>query len=279
MPAGCAYIASSMIAFTKAHGAGNDFVIIDERRRPLDLDAAAVRAMADRRTGIGCDQFITLHPPPPGTDADLFMRIRNPDGSEAGACGNATRCVAELLFEENGRPYQVIRTVAGDLPAERLADGRQRVDMGLARLDWQDIPLSRAADTLHLPLPGDPAACSMGNPHATLFVPDLAAVDIARLGPLLEHDPIFPDRANIGFAQVLARDRIRLRVWERGAGLTLACGSGACAALVNAHRRGLVERCASVVADGGVLGVEWTAAGRVLMAGPTATSFCGTIAL
>jgi len=268
-----------MTPFIKAHGAGNDFVIIDERTRPLDLPEAAVRALSDRRTGIGCDQFITLHPPPPGTDADLLMRIRNPDGSEAGACGNATRCVAELLFEENGRPYQVIRTIAGDLPAERLADGRQQVDMGPARLDWGGVPLARAMDTLHLPLPGDPAACGMGNPHATLFVPDLAAVPIEVIGPALEHDPIFPDRANIGFAQVLAPDRIRLRVWERGAGLTLACGSGACAALVNAHRRGLVERRATVLADGGTLEIEWTPSGRVLMAGPAVTSFRGAVAL
>ena len=268
-----------MTPFIKAHGAGNDFVIIDERTRPLALSAAAVRALSDRRTGIGCDQFITLHPPPPGTDADLLMRIRNPDGSEAGACGNATRCVAELLFEENGRPYQVIRTAAGDLPAERLPDGRQRVDMGPARLDWADVPLARAMDTLHLPLPGDPAACSMGNPHATLFVPDLAAAPVVTLGPELEHDPLFPERANIGFVQVLATDRIRLRVWERGAGLTLACGSGACAALVNAHRRGLVERRATVLADGGTLDIEWTAAGRVLMAGPAVTSFRGAVAL
>ncbi len=268
-----------MTRFIKAHGAGNDFVIIDERFRPLYLSEATVRALSDRRTGIGCDQFITLHPPPPSTDADLMMRIRNPDGSEAGACGNATRCVAELLFEENGRPYQVIRTAAGDLPAERLADGRQRVDMGPARLGWADVPLARVMDTLHLPLPGDPAACSMGNPHATLFVADLAAVAIATLGPALEHDELFPDRANIGFVQVLAPDRLRMRVWERGAGLTRACGSGACAALVNAHRRGLAERRATVLADGGALEIEWTHAGRVLMAGPAVTSFRGTINL
>ena len=268
-----------MIPFTKAHGAGNDFVIIDERTRPLNLSEATVRALSDRHTGIGCDQFITLHPPPPGTDADLLMRIRNPDGSEAGACGNATRCVAELLFEENGRPYQVIRTIAGDLAAERLADGRQRVDMGPPGLNWSDVPLARAMDTLHLPLQGDPAACSMGNPHATLFVPDLASVPIATIGPALERDPLFPDRANIGFAQILAPDRIRLRVWERGAGLTLACGSGACAALVNAHRRGIAERRATVLVDGGALEIEWTAAGRVLMAGPVANSFHGIVAL
>lgn len=263
------------IPFLKMHGAGNDFVVIDERARPLDLRPDQVRRLADRRIGIGCDQFITLHPPPPNTDADLVMRIRNPDGSEAGACGNATRCIAELLFEQTGRPYQVIRTIAGDLPAERLSDGRFRVDMGPARLEWHEIPLARAMDTLHLPLPGDPAACSMGNPHATLFVPDPSIA--SRDGPTLEHDPIFPERANIGFARIDAPDRMRLRVWERGAGLTLACGSGACAAVANAHRRGLTGRRVTVEMDGGVLDIEVRADGHVLMAGPAATAFRGEV--
>ena len=263
--------------FTKMHGAGNDFVIIDERLHPLDLSPGQVRHLADRRTGIGCDQFITLHPPPPHTDADLLMRIRNPDGSEAGACGNATRCVAELLFEQNGRPYQVIRTLAGDLPAERLADGRIRVDMGPPRLGWLDIPLARECDTLHLPLPNDPAACSIGNPHATFFVDDPGIV--ATDGPRLEWDPLFPEGANIGFAHIQAPDRMRLRVWERAAGLTRACGSAACAAAVNAHRRGLTHRSVAVEMDGGVLDITFTEAGRVLMTGPVATSFTGAVAL
>ena len=265
------------IPFLKMHGAGNDFIVIDERRRPLDLSADQVRRLADRRTGIGCDQFITLHPRPAGTDADLVMRIRNPDGSEAGACGNATRCVAELLFEQTGHPFQVIRTIAGDLAAERLADGRFRVDMGPARLDWQDIPLARAVDTLLLPLPGGPAACSMGNPHATLFVDDPGVAE--RDGPALECDPLFAERANIGFARILAPDRMRLRVWERGAGLTLACGSGACAAVVNAHRRGLTGRSVAVEMDGGTLDITWREDGHVLMAGPAATSFRGEVEL
>jgi diaminopimelate epimerase len=265
------------VPFLKMHGAGNDFVVIDERARPLDLSAEQVRRLADRRLGIGCDQFITLHPPPPGTDADLVMRIRNPDGGEAGACGNATRCVAELLFEQTGHPFQVIRTIAGDLPAERLRDGRFRVDMGPARLRWDEVPLAREIDTLHLPLPGDPAACGMGNPHATLFVPDVAVA--GRDGPALEHDPLFPERANIGFATMIDRGRMRLRVWERGAGLTLACGSGACAAAVNAHRRGLAERQVAVEMDGGVLEIAWREDGHVLMAGPAATAFRGQITL
>jgi diaminopimelate epimerase len=211
------------------------------------------------------------------------MRIRNPDGAEAGACGNATRCVVERLAAETGRRHQVIRTVAGNLPADLLDDGRVTVDMGPARLDWTDVPLARRMDTLHLDLAlgtvADPAACSMGNPHVTFFVDDLEALPIDKLGPALEHHALFPERANIGFAQVLAPDRLRLRVWERGAGLTLACGSGACAALVNAHRRGLVGRRATVVVDGGALEIEWRADGHVLMTGPVATAFTGSVDL
>ena len=269
------------VSFVKMHGCGNDFVILDERASPLGLTPARAAAVANRRTGIGCDQLITLEPPPPG--ADVFMRIRNPDGSEAGACGNATRCVTDLLARETGRTSQAIRTVSGDLPSVMLPDGRVQVDMGPVRLDWRDIPLARPADTLHLGLScgavSDPAAASVGNPHATFFVRDVAAVPVSEVGPVLEHDPLFPERANIGFAQIMAEDRIRLRVWERGAGLTLACGSGACAALVNAHRRGLTGRRAVVQVDGGALEIAWREDGHVLMTGPVATSFTGTIEL
>lgn len=263
------------IPFVKMHGAGNDFVVIDQRAMDFEFSPDQVRLLADRRVGIGCDQFITLHKPPPQTDADLLMRIRNPDGSEAGACGNATRCVAELLFEQNGRPYQVIRTVSGDLPAERLADGRIRVDMGAPRLGWEEIPLSMATDTLHLPLQGDPAACSMGNPHATFFVgnPDL----IEQHGRRWERHELFPEGVNVGYAKIGDRTHMRLRMWERGAGLTRACGSGACAAVVNAHRRGLSDRRVEVQMDGGVLEIELTDSGRVLMTGPVATSFRGEV--
>jgi diaminopimelate epimerase len=265
--------------FVKMHGCGNDFVVFDERERPLGFTKARAAALADRRTGIGCDQFITIERPPPGSLATAFMRIRNPDGAEAGACGNATRCVAALLAADNGRKAQVIRTEAGDLPALVLAADRVTVDMGAPRLDWRDIPLARPMDTLHLDLPGDPAAASMGNPHATFFVDDIAALDIAARGPALEHDPIFPERANIGFAQVLAPDRIRLRVWERTAGLTLACGSGACATLVNAHRRGLTGRRATLLLDGGELDMDWRDDGHVLMTGPVVTAYTGMVEL
>ncbi|WP_158746730.1 diaminopimelate epimerase [Acidisphaera sp. L21] len=262
------------VPFHKMHGAGNDFVVVDERAGPLGLTSARVAALADRHTGIGCDQFIVLGP---AEDADVTMRIYNPDGGEAGACGNATRCVADLLFREAGHPRQSIRTIAGILAAEMLPDGRVRVDMGKPRLGWQDIPLAHAADTLHVPLDGDPAAASMGNPHVTFF--DQPLESASDLGPRIEHDPIFPDRANVGFVQVLAPGRLRLRVWERGAGLTLACGSGACAALVNASRRGLVGRHAEIVVDGGVLDIAWRDDDHVEMTGPVATTFQGQFEL
>jgi diaminopimelate epimerase len=272
-----------MVQFLKMHGCGNDFVVLDERRGALGITPTRAAAIADRRTGVGCDQFIVIEPPPANSDADAFMRIRNPDGSEAGACGNATRCVAHLLAHETGRLTQIIRTTSGDLRAEVLSDGSVRVDMGPAKLDWSEIPLARAMDTLHLDLAlgplSDPAAASMGNPHATFFVDDLASLQVTELGPRLEHDPLFPERANIGFAQVLAPDRIRLRVWERGAGLTRACGSGACAALVNAHRRGLTGRRATLEMGGGDLTIEWCDDGHVLMTGPVATAFTGEIDL
>jgi diaminopimelate epimerase len=271
-----------MTPFRKMHGLGNDFVVFDARATPLALDAEAVRRVADRRRGIGCDQLIIIEPPrEPGTAA--WMTIRNPDGSEAEACGNATRCVTCLLMDEAGVERLALGTLGGVVWAERRPGGLVAVDMGTPRLLWDEVPLARAMDTLHLPLArdgvSDPAACSMGNPHVTFFVGDVSALDIARLGPSLEHDPLFPARANIGFAEVLAPDRILLRVWERGAGITLACGSGACAALVNAHRRGLTSRAATIMLDGGELAIAWGEDNRVTMTGPVAEVFTGTIDL
>lgn len=215
LPSGAwpAHIGAVMVPFRKMHGLGNDFVVLDERAAPLGLTPARTRLIADRRRGVGCDQLISLES---ATGADVFMRIRNPDGSEAGACGNATRCVASLVAAETGRSRVTVRTIAGDLPAEIHADGRVTVDMGPARLGWRDIPLAAEMDTLRLPISDGPleapAACSMGNPHATFFVPDLDAVPLADLGPRLEHHPIFPERANIGVVQVLDPDRLRLVV-------------------------------------------------------------------
>jgi diaminopimelate epimerase len=266
------------IPFLKMHGLGNDFVVLDGRRTTIPVDAAAARALADRRTGIGCDQVILLEPPRhPG--AQVLMRIHNPDGGEAEACGNATRCVADFLRRETGNPRARIETIAGLLEAEALPDGRIAVDMGPARTNWREIPLGRAMDTERVELSLGPLAApvctNIGNPHATFFVDDAEAIDLAALGPVLEHHPLFPQRANIGVAAVSDHKNIRLRVWERGAGITRACGSGACAALVAAHRRGLAGRQAAVVLDGGVLDIAWREDGHVVMTGPVALSFEG----
>ncbi|WP_234730762.1 diaminopimelate epimerase [Acidocella facilis] len=268
-----------MLPFIKMHGAGNDFVVLDGRVTKPALAPEAIRKIADRRRGVGCDQLIIIEPD--GAGADAFMRILNSDGSESGACGNATRCVAALLAEESGARHVSIRTAGGLLQAEILGPGLVEVDMGPPHLEWGDVPLASPADTLHLPLAlgpvSDPAACSMGNPHATFFIEDFAHLPIETIGPMLEKNRIFPERANIGFARIESPSRIRLRVWERGAGLTLACGSGACATLVNAHRRGLTGRQAVVEMDGGELLITWTQAGHVLMRGPAVTAFAGEI--
>lgn len=267
------------LAFVKMHGAGNDFVVLDARDHALALTPDAAARIADRRRGIGCDQIILIEP---DEAADAFMRILNADGSESGACGNATRCVAALIAGETGARRLAIRTEAGILEAEIKGPGLVEVDMGEPRFDWSDIPLREPTDTLSLRLAlgsvESPAACSMGNPHATFFVDDLKHLAIETIGPKLEHARIFPERANIGFARVDAPDRIRLRVWERGAGLTLACGSGACAALVNAHRRGLAGRRAAIEMDGGILAITWRDDNHVLMEGPVVTVYEGRLA-
>lgn len=266
------------IPFLKMHGLGNDFIVIDGRRAAITVDAEAARGLADRRTGIGCDQVILLEPPR-HPDAQVLMRIRNPDGGEAEACGNATRCVADLLRRETGDARVRIETVAGLLEAETMPDGSVAVDMGPARTGWREIPLNRAMDTDRVELTlgplASPVCTNIGNPHATFFVNDAEAIDLAALGPVLEHDPLFSERANIGVAAVHDRRNMRLRVWERGAGITRACGSGACAALVAAHRRGLAGRRAAVELDGGILDIAWREDGHVIMTGPVALSFEG----
>lgn len=267
------------ISFLKMHGLGNDFVVLDRRRAPLGIDAAAARALADRHTGIGCDQVIVIEPPGDPA-ADAAMRIINADGTAAEACGNASRCVASLLAGESGSSNVRVETAAGVIAAEMLANDRVAVDMGPARTAWRDIPLAREMDTLAVELAAGPLSrpvcTSMGNPHATFFVANAEAIDLASLGPQLEHDALFPERANIGVACVAAPDRLRLRVWERGAGLTRACGTGACAALVAASRRGLTGRRATVMLDGGELDIAWRDDGHVIMTGPVVLSFTGS---
>lgn len=265
--------------FIKMHGLGNDFVIVDARSTPLAVVEDGTRRLSDRHTGIGFDMLITLEPDP---EADVRVGIFNADGSEVAACGNAMRCVARLLLDEDERGLK-IRTDAGLLEAWRSPDNSAHyaVDMGPARTDWQDIPLAQDCDTNHVPLErgplAEPVAVNMGNPHAVFFVDDVDGIPIETLGPDLEHDPIFPEKANIGIAQVIGPDRLRLRVWERGVGLTMACGSGACAAAIAAHRRGLTGRNVEIVVDGGTLNIEWREDGHVVLSGPAEESFRGVI--
>ena len=268
------------LAFRKMHGAGNDFVIIDQRRREMALTPALVRAIGDRHRGVGFDQLAEILA---GGNTTAAVRFWNADGSRAQACGNATRCIADLLIAETGLAEVTLASENGVLTGRRngsadgLAGGLIEVDMGLPRWGWRDVPLAREADTLRLPIDGEPAACSMGNPHCTVFVDDAEAVALETRGPELEHHPLFPERTNVQFVQVLARDRARVRVWERGVGVTLASGSSSCALLVNAVRRGLMDRRATMVLDGGELQIEWRDDDHLLMAGPVAHVFEGTL--
>ena len=266
--------------FIKMHGLGNDFVILDGRENGLTVSRDVVRAIANRRQGVGCDQFIVMEPAQSAI-ADVFMRIYNTDGSESGACGNATRCVASLAMREQATSHVIVETISGLLDCENVGGGLYSVDMGPARLDWRDLPLSQARDTEHLPIEAgplkNPVGVNVGNPHAVFMVDNAEAIDLTVFGPMVEHDKLFPERTNVEAVQVLTPERIRMRVWERGAGITQACGSGACAALVATARRGLTGRKADVVLDGGVLHIEWMPDNNVLMTGPVATSFVGQI--
>lgn len=258
--------------FARMNGIGNEIIVLDLRGAAFDVTPEEARAI---HTGAGLryDQMMVIHDArSPGFDA--FARILNNDGSQAGSCGNGTRCVAYILMRGAARETLRLETIAGPLEITRLGEMVFRVDMGAPRLDWSEIPLRHpVADTNFLELSAGPlrrpSAVSMGNPHAVFFVDDAAAADLARLGPELEHDPMFPERANISAAEMRARDHIILRVWERGAGLTKACGSAACAALVAAVRRGLADRRARVSLPGGDLEIEWRQSdGHVLMTGP-----------
>lgn len=269
----------------KMNGLGNSFAIFDARRRgSLTLSSEQIQALADPDRGIGCDQVIAIEPSIRG---DAFMRIWNADGSEVAACGNATRCVAWLLMEEMLRGELKIETKAGLLAAERRARMEVCVDLGSPLLRWEEVPLAHRHDTRRIdmrfgdindPLLADPGAVNMGNPHVVFFVDDLEAMPIARLGPLVENHPLFPQRVNVGFAQILSPDHIRLNVWERGAGLTKACGTGACAALVAAARRDLCGRTALVSLPGGDLVIEWRGSDdHVLMTGPVELEYAAAL--
>jgi len=261
------------LPFVKMHGLGNDFVILRSRGEQGCAEPGLVRRLGDRHRGIGFDQLAEITPT---TTADLRLDFWNADGTQSGACGNATRCVAAREMARRGVDTLTIETASGVLTARRDAGGTVSVNMGPPRLDWQGVPLAHAADTDALPLPGRPAAVGMGNPHCITFVESVEDVDLSRDGPHLERNQLFPDGTNVEFAQVRPDGSLRVRVWERSAGVTLACGSGACAAAVAAHRRGLTGRSVQVEMDGGWLGVDWRDDG-VWLSGPTAEAFEGTV--
>ncbi|CUA93873.1 diaminopimelate epimerase [Pannonibacter indicus] len=274
--------------FLKMNGLGNDFVVWDAREAPLRLSPEVIAALGDRMSGIGFDQMITVERSPSGADA--FMRIHNRDGSEVSACGNATRCIGRLLMEEKGVDAVSIETRAGLLLARKAEDGPRSVtvDMGEPRFGWTEIPLAEEfADTravelqigpIDEPILHTPAVVSMGNPHAVFWVSDVEAYDLGRIGPLLEHHPLFPEGANISLAQVISRKEIRVRVWERGAGLTRACGTGACAAAVAAARDNRADRTSTVHLPGGPLTISWRESdNHVLMTGMTEVEYEGEV--
>ncbi|PZQ45685.1 MAG: diaminopimelate epimerase [Micavibrio aeruginosavorus] len=265
------------ISFLKMHGLGNDFVILDLRRGGDILTPERVRQIADRQRGVGCDQLIHLLPPK-SAGANVFLDMYNADGSSLGACGNASRCVADLVMRESGARDCILETVAGLLYCTRAKEGQITVDMGVPRLEWSEIPILNQCDTLHLPLDGDPVGVSMGNPHCVFFCEDPEVISVDKLGPKIEHNPLFPERTNVEYVGILGPDHLRMRVWERGAGITQACGTGACASAVAAIRRGLAGRSVRVTLDGGDLLIEWRESdGHVLMTGPVAYVFEGTI--
>jgi len=265
------------LPFMKMHGAGNDFVVIDRRQGGPAfkhvMTAALAQAIGDRNRGVGFDQLAEITD---ATDADFGLVFWNSDGSQAGACGNATRCVSDFVMQGLGTERVTLVTARGTLVAERAADGRVWVNMGEPQLDWQSIPLSREVDHLQLPLSGDPVGVGMGNPHCVHFVEDIGAVDLAAIGPQIENDELFPQRTNVEFASLISPCRIRLRVWERGTGITLACGSGACATAVAAHLRGMIGPRVALEVDGGTLEVDWRDDG-VWLTGPVARVFDGVL--
>lgn len=263
------------IPFMKMHGLGNDFVVIDRRQGRAEITPELARVAGDRRRGIGFDQLAVIDP---DQEAAARLTFFNPDGSVSAACGNATRCIARHLMDEAGQGALTLRTDRGMLDCEDAGDGMTRVNMGAPLMEWRQIPLARDVDTLHLPLDGDPVATSMGNPHCSFFVKDAEVIDLESRGPEVEHHALFPERTNVQFASLLGKDHFRMRVWERGTGITLASGSSSCAVVVAAVRRGLSGRNATLDLDGGRIWVDWREDG-LWMTGPTAHVFDGQMRL
>jgi diaminopimelate epimerase len=260
------------LPFMKMHGLGNDFVVIDSRARDWELSPSLVRAVADRQRGVGFDQLAVMRE---GAD-HVALTFYNADGSTSAACGNATRCIARHLMDETGKTELTLATERGRLTARDAGGGLTSVNMGHPQLGWQEIPLARDLDSLHLPIDGAPVATGMGNPHCTFFVDDIAEIDVPALGAAHEHHPLFPQRTNVQVAQVLAPDHLRVRVWERGVGMTLASGSSSCAVAVAAARRGLTGRAVRIDLDGGGLSIDWREDG-VWMTGETRHVFDGVL--
>ena len=264
---------ASGLPFMKMHGAGNDFVVIDRRHGGPQVTAAVARGLGDRHKGVGFDQLAVIE-----TDSDAAAKLTfyNPDGSVAAACGNATRCIARHIMDETGNASLTLRTERGLLACEDAGNGLTRVNMGAPLTEWQDIPLAKDVDTLHLPIDGDPVGTGMGNPHCTFFVDDADAIDLAARGAASEHHPLYPERTNVQFAHLIGENHLRMRVWERGTGITLASGSSSCAVAVAAARRGLTGKQVTLDLDGGRLEIDWRNDG-VWMTGPTAHVFDGVL--
>ncbi|MCG3268383.1 diaminopimelate epimerase [Yoonia sp. I 8.24] len=261
----------SYLPFVKMHGLGNDFVVVDERGITPRVDATLAIAIADRHRGVGFDQLAVLSDTP---NADVHLTFWNSDGSLSAACGNATRCIARFLMDETGRDALTITTDRGTLYARDAVDGLTSVNMGHPQLRWDEVPLAYEVDTLSLPIDGTPVATGMGNPHCTFFVDDAEAIDLAARGAEVEYDPLYPERTNVQFASLIGPDHLRMRVWERGVGVTLASGSSSCATAVAAARRGITGRKVQIDLDGGTLHIDWRDDG-VWMTGPTAHVFDG----
>lgn len=262
---------NNSLRFMKMHGLGNDFVVLDSRETAVEMTPALARGIGDRHRGVGFDQLAVITT---SDDSDVGLVFYNSDGSTAGACGNATRCVAKFIMDETGTTELSLRTERGLLQALRVDDELTAINMGQPQLRWEQIPLAQDFDLLHLPMIGDPVATGMGNPHCTFFVDDVDAVDLEGRGAEVEHHPLYPERTNVQFAHVIGPDHLRMRVWERGVGVTLASGSSSCATAVAAARRGLTGRKVAIDLDGGRIWIDWREDG-VWMTGPTAHVFDG----
>ena len=259
------------LPFMKMHGLGNDFVVIDGREGEVALSKKIISVIADRHFGVGFDQLAVISK----GDFDAHLTFYNADGSESFACGNATRCIARYLMDQTSKEKLILTTMHGQIPAVDLGNGVTSVNMGKPELEWDKVPLSENIPTLELPIEGSPTATGMGNPHCTFFVEDPEKINLEEMGPKFENHPLFPERTNVQFASIIAQDEIRMRVWERGAGVTLASGSSSCATAVAANRKGLTEKKVQIELDGGILSVDWREDG-VWMTGPTMQVFTGS---